>query len=117
MAAFADDLAELAAACRQLLADGSAGDQRDKVVDKYYGGRVETNAFKVADIALGGSVGNRRSSSSGTPWRPAEAPVPIVAAFARQDPDDGEGQCLPGVERSGGVGARDGAVAGAACAA
>jgi len=80
VAAFADDLAELAAACRQLLAD-EAEEITDKVVDKYYGGRVETNAFKVADIALAGRsapaiVELRHALSTG------EAPVPIVAAFA-----------------------------------
>ncbi|MDD1384763.1 DNA polymerase III subunit delta [Curtobacterium poinsettiae] len=78
--AFADDLAELAAACRQLLAD-EAEEITDKVVDKYYGGRVETNAFKVADIALAG-----RSAPAIVELRHAlatgEAPVPIVAAFA-----------------------------------
>ncbi|MCO7264458.1 hypothetical protein KSI87_21390, partial [Dickeya zeae] len=53
----------------------------DKVVDPYYGGRVETNAFKVADIALAGRpapsiVELRHALATG------EAPVPIVAAFA-----------------------------------
>ncbi|MBF4590494.1 DNA polymerase III subunit delta [Curtobacterium sp. VKM Ac-1395] len=80
VAAFADDLAELAAACRQLLAD-EAQEITDRVVDKYYGGRVETNAFKVADIALAG-----RSAPAIVELRHAlatgEAPVPIVAAFA-----------------------------------
>ncbi|QKS16624.1 ComEC/Rec2 family competence protein [Curtobacterium sp. Csp2] len=80
VAAFSDDLAELAAACRQLLAD-EAEEITDKVVDKYYGGRVETNAFKVADIALAG-----RSAPAIVELRHAlatgEAPVPIVAAFA-----------------------------------
>jgi DNA polymerase III subunit delta len=80
VAAFADDLAELAAACRQLIADDDA-EITDKTVDKYYGGRVETNAFKVADIALAG-----RSAAAIVELRHAlatgEAPVPIVAAFA-----------------------------------
>jgi DNA polymerase-3 subunit delta len=80
VAAFADDLAELAAACRQLLAD-EAAEITDRTVDKYYGGRVETNAFKVADIALAG-----RSAPAIVELRHAlatgEAPVPIVAAFA-----------------------------------
>ncbi|WP_181436256.1 DNA polymerase III subunit delta [Curtobacterium sp. MCBD17_008] len=80
VAAFADDLAELAAACRQLLAD-EADEITDRTVDKYYGGRVETNAFKVADIALAG-----RSAPAIVELRHAlatgEAPVPIVAAFA-----------------------------------
>ncbi len=80
VAAFADDLAELAAACRQLIADDDQ-EITDATVDRYYGGRVETNAFKVADIALGG-----RSAAALVELRHAlatgEAPVPIVAAFA-----------------------------------
>ncbi|WIB64806.1 DNA polymerase III subunit delta [Curtobacterium sp. MCBD17_040] len=80
VAAFADDLAELAAACRQLLADDDQ-EITDRTVDRYYGGRVETNAFKVADIALAGRSGPavvqlRHALATG------EAPVPIVAAFA-----------------------------------
>src|SRR5690606_25640249 len=54
--AFADDLAELAAACRQLLAD-SSGDVTEVTVERYYAGRVETNAFRVADIAIAGRGG------------------------------------------------------------
>jgi DNA polymerase-3 subunit delta len=80
VAAFADDLAELAAACRQLIADDDQ-EITDRTVDRYYGGRVETNAFKVADIALAG-----RSAAAIIELRHAlatgEAPVPIVAAFA-----------------------------------
>lgn len=80
VSAFAEDLAELAAACRQLLADDDQ-EITDKTVDRYYGGRVETNAFKVADIALAG-----RSAPAIVQLRHAlatgEAPVPIVAAFA-----------------------------------
>lgn len=80
VAAFADDLAELAAACRQLIADDDQ-EISDATVDRYYGGRVETNAFKVADIALAG-----RSAAALVELRHAlatgEAPVPIVAAFA-----------------------------------
>ena len=80
VSAFAEDLAELAAACRQLLADDDQ-EITDRTVDRYYGGRVETNAFKVADIALAGRSGPaivelRHALATG------EAPVPIVAAFA-----------------------------------
>ena len=79
-AAFADDIAELAAACRQLLAD-SAEEITEPIVEKYYSGRVETNAFRVADIAISGRHGEalvllRHALASGAD------PVPIVAAFA-----------------------------------
>lgn len=78
--AFTDDLAELAAACTQLIADASA-EISEQVVDRYYGGRVETNAFRVADAAIAGQYGEalvtlRHALSSGAD------PVPIVAAFA-----------------------------------
>lgn len=80
VSAFSDDLAELAAACRQLLAD--ADDEiTEQVVDRYYAGRVETNAFNVADAAIAGRYGEalgllRHALASGAD------PVPIVAAFA-----------------------------------
>lgn len=80
VSAFADDVAELAAACQQLIADAS--DQiTEGVVDRYYGGRVETTAFAVADIALAGRTAEallslRHALDSGAD------PVPIVAAFA-----------------------------------
>ncbi|MCU1420399.1 MAG: polymerase subunit delta [Microbacteriaceae bacterium] len=80
VAAFADDLAELAAACQQLLADASE-EITETTVEKYYSGRVETNAFKVADAAIAGRHGEalvllRHAIASGAD------PVPIVAAFA-----------------------------------
>ncbi len=79
-AAFADDIAELAAACRQLLADSSE-EITESIVEKYYAGRVETNAFRVADAAIAGQHGEalvllRHALASGAD------PVPIVAAFA-----------------------------------
>jgi DNA polymerase III subunit delta len=78
--AFADDLAELAAACSQLLSD-QADSIDEATVDKYYGGRVETNAFRVADAALAGHRAEalallRHALSTGAD------PVPVVAAFA-----------------------------------
>lgn len=78
--AFQDDLAELASACQQLLADSSA-EITEATVEKYYSGRVETNAFKVADSAIAGRQGEalillRHALASGAD------PVPIVAAFA-----------------------------------
>ncbi len=80
VSAFGDDLAELAAACRQLIAD-AAEEITEQTVDTYYGGRVETNAFRVADAAIAGRTGEalvllRHALASGAD------PVPIVAAFA-----------------------------------
>lgn len=78
--AFADDTAELAAACSQLLLD-SADSISEDIVDRYYGGRVETNAFKVADAALAGRAGEamallRHALATGAD------PVPLVAAIS-----------------------------------
>lgn len=78
--AFADDIAELASACGQLMLD-SAENITEEIVDRYYGGRVETNAFKVIDAALAGRSGEalallRHTLSSGSD------PVPIVAAIS-----------------------------------
>ena len=80
VAAFSDDLAELASACQQLLADDS-DEITEMTVERYYSGRVETTAFKVADAAIAGRAGEslvllRHALSSGAD------PVPIVAAFA-----------------------------------
>lgn len=79
-AAFVDDLAELAAACQQLISDSSA-EITEATVDRYYGGRVEANAFRVADAAIAGRHGEalvtlRHALASGAD------PVPIAAAFA-----------------------------------
>lgn len=78
--AFADDIAELAAACSQLLLD-SADAITEEIVERYYGGRVETNAFKVADAALAGRSGEalallRHAIATGSD------PVPLVAALS-----------------------------------
>lgn len=78
--AFADDTAELAAACSQLLLD-SAEAITEEIVDRYFGGRVETNAFKVADAALAGRSGEamallRHALATGAD------PVPLVAAIS-----------------------------------
>ncbi|WBU38946.1 DNA polymerase III subunit delta [Homoserinibacter sp. YIM 151385] len=80
VAAFQDDLSELAAACRQLLAD-TIDDVTEATVRQYYGGRVETTAFAVADAAIAGRHGEalgllRHAIASGSD------PVPIVAAIA-----------------------------------
>ncbi|PPL18686.1 DNA polymerase III subunit delta [Microterricola pindariensis] len=78
--AFSDDLAELASACQQLM-DDTSNEINESTVERYYGGRVESNAFKVADAALAGRRGDalvslRHALDSGAD------PVPIVAAFA-----------------------------------
>lgn len=80
VSAFADDVTELAAACQQLIAD-EPGDITDRVVERYYGGRVETSAFTVADTAIAGRYGDalialRHALASGAD------PVPLVAAVA-----------------------------------
>ncbi|UCR89424.1 DNA polymerase III subunit delta [Mycetocola spongiae] len=80
VAAFSGDLAELAAACAQLMAD-TTGDITEDTVTTYYGGRSEVNAFAVADLAIAGRhgealLGLRQALASGTD------PVPLVAAFA-----------------------------------
>lgn len=55
LAAFAEDLGELGAACEQL---GAAADKRvtRDLVDSIFMGRVETNSFKIADAALAGNA-------------------------------------------------------------
>jgi DNA polymerase-3 subunit delta len=80
VAAFSDDIAELASACQQLIADAAA-EITEATVEKYYSGRVETTAFRVADVAIAGRHGEalvmlRHALASGAD------PVPIVAAFA-----------------------------------
>ncbi|WP_396668275.1 DNA polymerase III subunit delta [Microbacterium sp. R86528] len=80
VSAFAEDVTELAAACQQLIADVD-GDITEQVVERYYGGRVETSAFTVADTAIAGRYGDalvslRHALASGAD------PVPLVAAIA-----------------------------------
>ena len=80
VSAFSDDLTELAGACQQLIAD-VPGDITEQIVERYYGGRVETSAFAVADTAIAGRYGEalislRHALASGAD------PVPMVAAIA-----------------------------------
>ncbi len=80
VSAFGTNLAELAAACRQLIADASH-DIDEETVDRYYGGRVEMRSFAVADAAIAGRYREalaslRHAIASGGD------PVPIVAVFA-----------------------------------
>ncbi|MBP2414432.1 DNA polymerase-3 subunit delta [Arthrobacter stackebrandtii] len=80
VAAVGASLSELAAACSQLIADTTGMVSTDDV-DKYYGGRVEATAFRVADAALAGNAPVALST-----LRHALAtgvdPVPLVAALA-----------------------------------
>lgn len=73
-------LADLAAACNQLISD-SSGEISEELVERYYGGRVEATAFKVADAALAG-----RGAQALTMLRHAVDtgvdPVPLVATLA-----------------------------------
>jgi DNA polymerase-3 subunit delta len=80
VSAFSSSASELANACAQLIAD-SDGSIDERIVEQYYGGRVETTAFKVADFAVAGRLGDalislRHALESGAD------PVPIVATFA-----------------------------------
>ncbi|MDR1799486.1 MAG: DNA polymerase III subunit delta [Bifidobacteriaceae bacterium] len=77
--AIGGDLAELAAACNQLAADTQGRISR-AMVDRYYGGKIETTAFKVAEAAVVGDVARaltlaRHVLGSGLD------PVPLVAAL------------------------------------
>lgn len=49
-------LTDLAVACQQLVSD-TEGTITSEVVDRYYGGRVEATAFRVADAAIEGRAG------------------------------------------------------------
>ena len=76
------DLAELAAACAQLIHDAQ-GTIDDTVVETYHGGKVEATGFRVADAAIAGNAGEalallRHALAGGVD------PVPIVAVLASQ---------------------------------
>ncbi|MHC6592647.1 DNA polymerase III subunit delta [Arthrobacter sp. C152] len=74
------DLSELAAACSQLIADAGST-VTSEVVDRYYGGRVEATAFKVADAAMAGN-GPLALSTLRHALATGADPVPLVAALA-----------------------------------
>lgn len=78
--AIGQNLGELAAAAGQLIAD-TDGTITEEMVEKYYGGRVQATAFKVADAALDGQLGSaiallRHALATGV------QPVAISASFA-----------------------------------
>jgi len=78
--AFSKDIPELAQAISQLLLDSSET-ITEETVDKYFGGRIETDVFRIVDVALAGKSGEavylfRHALASGSD------PVPLVAAWA-----------------------------------
>jgi DNA polymerase-3 subunit delta len=74
------NLSELAAACSQLIADAGTAVTTD-IVDRYYGGRIEATAFKVADAAMAGN-GPLALSTLRHALATGADPVPLVAALA-----------------------------------
>ncbi|MFM8927854.1 MAG: DNA polymerase III subunit delta [Rhodoluna sp.] len=52
---FGNDFEELAAACSQLQLDDS-GEITPEIVEKYFGGRLETTVFVIADAAIAGQT-------------------------------------------------------------
>lgn len=82
VAAAGGSLSDLGGACQQLMRDIS-GDVTIDHVDRYFGGRVEVSAFKVADAAFEGRGADatrlyRHALSTGV------SPVAITAALARK---------------------------------
>lgn len=78
--AIGENLGELAAAAHQLLSD-TQGTITERIVEQYYGGRVQATAFKVADAALDGQLGPsiallRHAFATGV------QPVAVSASFA-----------------------------------
>ncbi len=78
--AVGDDVAEIAAACAQLVSDVE-GSIDEQAVARYYGTRVNATGFAVADAAIAGKEAEaialvRHALATGTD------PVPLVAALA-----------------------------------
>lgn len=80
VAAFNADVAELAAAAQQLMAV-TTDEVTEREVERYYGGRVETSGFKIADAALAGRVRDALALANHG-FATGVHPVPIVAAVA-----------------------------------
>ncbi len=80
VSAVGSQLSDLAAACQQLSLD-IEGTVTTESVEKYYGGRVEATAFKVADAALAGRGGQALSMARHALATGVD-PVPLVAALA-----------------------------------
>ena len=80
VSAVGTDIAQIAAACAQLLSDVDSPID-EEIVAKYYGTRVNATGFAVADAAVTGAAGEalalvRHALETGTD------PVPLVAALA-----------------------------------
>lgn len=73
-------LSELAAACNQLISDAATTVDAE-MVERYYGGRIEATAFKVADAAMAGN-GPVALSTLRHALATGADPVPLVAALA-----------------------------------
>ena len=96
VAAVGSSLAELGASCAQLIQD-TTGTIDEQVVDKYYGGRVEATAFKVADAAVAGRATEalrtlRHALGTGTDPIPLAATLsmklrPMAMVIGAVDPD------------------------------
>lgn len=79
--AFSSDLAELASAAQQLIADVEGQPITVETIGRYYGSRVEATTFQIADKAIAGHYAQalvllRSALNSGA------EPVLVVAAFA-----------------------------------
>lgn len=80
VSAFSSDLGELAGACSQIMAD-SANQIDESLVDRYFGGRVETTSWAIVDAALEGREGDalmllRHGLNSGVDM------IPLIATFS-----------------------------------
>lgn len=72
--AFSGDIGELAAACEQIMFDQDST-ITEETVERYYGGRIQANGFKVSDEAYGGTPASalallRHSLASGVEVQP-----------------------------------------------
>jgi DNA polymerase III subunit delta len=80
--AFQRDIAELAAAIGQLVADvGETGRITGALVERYYGGRVETSSFDIANLAISGNQGQALTALRQALNHGVE-PILIVSALA-----------------------------------
>lgn len=73
------DLRALAAAIRQLVADGQGGPVTSEQVHQYFGGRSEVTSFAVADAALAGRTGLAMEQLR---WALATGVAPVLVTSA-----------------------------------
>jgi DNA polymerase-3 subunit delta len=79
---FSSDFEELAAAASQLQLD-DAGEISPEIVEKYFGGRLETTTYKVADAAFDGQVAQSLLLLRHALDQGAE-PVMVIFAFGKK---------------------------------